>query len=176
MNYRRHFSLLGLMSIVLVAVLQMWPLLEVPDHWRVWQLVLFGTLHASAVVGALQRSEPIVKRIFFVAIVACLPVAAFAIGVGVGRLFGGLVFFLMFAFASAIGAASYGLVVRRMWMPQLSIRCVGNIVVACVAATFAALFSAGSTEYFHEWLTLLWWFAFSGGLWFCTGRTANPQT
>lgn len=173
MNYQRHFVLLGLMSILLVAVLQMWPLLGAPDHWRAWQLVLYGTFHAIAVVGALRRPGPVFKRTLFVLAAGGLSVVAYVIGVLAARLLGPLVFVMMFVLTSILGAATYGLLIRWMWMRQLSLRAVGKIVLGCVAATSVAMFSAGNTEYQEEVLTLLWWLAFSLGLWLCTRRTAN---
>jgi hypothetical protein len=173
MNYQRHFVLVGLMSILLVAVLQMWPLLGAPDHWRVWQLVLFGTLHAIAVVGALRRPGPIAKRILFVLAAGGLTVAALLVGTLAARLLGPLVFVMMFVLTSILGAASYGLLIRWMWMRHLSVRAIGKIVLGCVVATSVAMFSVGNTEYQEEGITLLWWLAFSLGLWLCTRRTAN---
>lgn len=161
LSFHRHFVLLAIASVVLV-VLKLVPSQLLGEN----QFVLFGALHAMTVVGALRRPRPVLASGAFVIAGAILSVGAFYLGTFLGGLLGGdLAFYAMLGFASAVGASTYALVVRLLFLPQLPVSSVAIIAVGCVAATLAAVAVATAAQFNDIVLTLAWWWAFSGLLW-----------
>jgi hypothetical protein len=73
---------------------------------------------------------------------------------------------LLLAVSAAVGAVIYGLAIRGWGLVPLTARTVGKIAIGCMLAAVAALATikaAGSAPMW--WIAVLWWYAFSLGLW-----------
>jgi hypothetical protein len=172
LDYRRHFALLGCAAVALVAVLRIWPTAMVPQ-W--WQFALYGLLHALAFVGAVRGPVSVLKQLVFIAAASMLAFAAPYIGICAVRFIGAgpdrVSLFALLALSSGIGALSYGVLIRRFWLPALPAAAFGAIALGCAAGTLLAVVAARGSPLLHQSLTLLWWITFSCGLWICTAAS-----
>jgi hypothetical protein len=186
-SYPRHFALLvffGVMSAVASR-------LHLPSDLSI-SFALYGALHASALVLALRTSHPIWQKGLFVVIAAGLCIITFRVGMFGRSLFGTLPghlgLYIALGFSAVLGALSYGALIRSLGMFAMTLGSLAAISLGCMLATFVALFTGTHFHFLGPWwLAVLWWYAFSGGLWYfdlpqgqsgertCSGRTPSPR-
>jgi len=171
--YARHFLLLAGCSVVAAVMTR---------HHLVTDLnvcfAVYGALHASALILTVRATQSLRRRCLFVAIAALLSVMALRIGLLGGHLFGTLpgnaVLYLVLGFSAVIGAAAYGTSIRLFGLVELTMGGLALIAAGCMLAAFIAFFTLAHSHFLGRWwLAVLWWYAFSGGLWFCD-RRQNP--
>lgn len=171
-HYPRHFLLLGAFS-VLLAVISRLRLLTSPDA----SFAVYGALHAVAVVLSLGRRSGWPQCLFIV-LAAGLCVMSLYVGMWVMHLLGGLPgnigLYAALGIGAWTGAVTYGISIRLWQIHRFNRRSLAMTGIGCVAATYAAFLTLG---YFHSlgrwWLPVLWWFAFSGGLWYRDRHSGN---
>jgi len=168
--FRRHFVLLAIASVLLIALREAPSLLNSELNYP-----LYGVLHALTVVGALRRPIPAFEIGLFVVAGAILSLGAFYAGIYLGGALGALApggraVYAMFALGSAVGALTYGLTVRLLWLRQLSYTSIALIAAGCTSATIATIPVATDGKFLDAILTLTWWWTFSALLWTQTVR------
>ena len=119
-HYARHFTLLVCIAALLI----------VTSRWRVspgaaYSFAIYGALHASVLAASLRDRQPLVRQILFVAIAALLCMLTARLGLYGMRFAGKLPSFagpwLLLAAVSGVGALSYGILIRRFWIRDLSL-------------------------------------------------------
>jgi hypothetical protein len=66
------------------------------------------------------------------------------------------------------------MLIRLYGIFPMTVLSLSAISLGCVLATFLALFSAGPLHFPGPWwLTVLWWHAYSGGLWYVDQRQSR---
>lgn len=173
--YPRHFLLLACFSILLAVMTR----LSLTDNLAV-SFVLYGALHASALVLSLRAPQPIGRSCLFVVVAAGLCVITLRVGMVGRHLFGALPGnlgpYTALGVASATGALTYGMLIRLYGIFPMTRVSLSAISLGCVLATFLALFSAGPLHFPAPWwLTVLWWHAYSGGLWYVDQQHGRAQ-
>jgi hypothetical protein len=168
--YRRHFLLLACFSILLAVMSR----LSLSNGLSV-SFALYGALHASALLLSLRAPQPIGRSCLFVVIAAGLCVITLRVGMGgrqvFGTLPGNLGPYTALGVATFIGALTYGILIRLGGIFPMTPVSLGAISLSCMAASFLALFTAGPLHFPGPWwLAVLWWHAYSGGLWFFDRR------
>jgi hypothetical protein len=168
--YARHFLLLAGCSVVAAVMTRLHLLTDLNVCFAV-----YGALHASALILALRASQLLWRRCLFVVIAAALSVMALHIGLLGGHLFGTLpgnaALYMVLGFSAVIGALAYGILIRRFGLVELTMAGLALISAGCMLAAFVAFYTlAHSHSLGRWWLAVLWWYAFSGGLWFCERR------
>jgi hypothetical protein len=136
---------------------------------------LYGALHASALVLTLRAPQPMVRNCLFVVTAAGLCVITLRVGMVGRHLFGALPGnlgpYTALGLATVTGALTYGILIRLCAIFPMTLVSLGVISVGCMMATFLALFSASPLHFPGPWwLAVLWWHAFSGGLWYVDQR------
>jgi hypothetical protein len=165
--YPRHFLLLACFTLFLVVM--RWLRLSVNLSVS---FALYGALHASALVLALRARQPIWRSCLFIAIAAGLSVMTLRIGIFGTQLSVGLPanigVYAVLGFSAVLGALAYGILIRLFSLYKLTAASLAAISIGCMLASFLAL---GTLNHIHFlgpwWLAVLWWYAFSGGLWYC---------
>ena len=166
-HYPRHFGLLGAATVVLF-LLSHWDLLS---DSLLASFAINGALHALSLSLALRAPQKNLHKATFIAIAAALSVFTMYVGIiglvlfaavpGNGRLY------MVLGLCSLSGAITYGSLIRIFWIRKFSPRLILGLAFLCLLATSLAFFARA---YFPAlggwWLTAVWWFAFSGGLWF----------
>jgi hypothetical protein len=141
---------------------------------------LYGALHASALVLTLRARHAIWRKCLFIVIAASLSVVTLRFGI-FGRqlslvLPGIAGLYSLLGLSAAIGAVAYGVLIRLFGMWALTAGSLAAIAVGCVLAEIVALSTA---RHFHFlgpwWLAVLWWYAFSGGLWYLDQRHQRAE-
>ena len=169
--YRRHFAWLAAFSILLVLTNRLLLAAGISLSFA-----MYGALHALALALTLRVRQPVRRMVVFVGVAAALSVAALQAGLAALKLFGMLLagnsgLYAALGFAAMLGAMSYGVSIRQFRMYELPMSELALISVGCVAASCAAFFTL---VHFHAlgrwWLAVLWWCAFSIGLWNCDRR------
>ena len=130
---------------------------------------LCGALHAVALVLAVRVRQAIWRDSLFIVIAAALCVMTFRLGVIERRatLPGNIGLYSVLGLSAVIGAVSYGALIRLTGMCALTIREIAAIAVGCMFAAFAGLLTLSHFHFLGSWwLAALWWFTFSGGLWY----------
>jgi hypothetical protein len=132
---------------------------------------LYGALHASVLVLTLRARPPIWRKSLFVVIAAGLCLITFRMGLFARHLSatlpGNLGLYTPLGFAAATGALIYGISIRLLGIPALTLGSLAAISLGCMLATFVALFTGSHFHFLAPWwLAVLWWHAFSGGLWY----------
>jgi hypothetical protein len=168
--YPRHFLLLACFSI-LSAVMTRLPL---STNLSV-SFAAYGALHASALVLTLRAPQPIGRNCLFVLIAAGLCVLTFRAGIVGRQLFetlpGNLGLYTALGLAITTGALVYGILIRLCGIFPMTLASLSAISLGCMSATFVALFTAGPLHLPGRWwLAVLWWHAYSGGLWYFDRR------
>jgi hypothetical protein len=166
-NYARHFGVLGAATVVLI-LLGHWDLLS---DSLLASFAINGALHALSLSLALLSPQSILRKLAFVACAAAL--SAFTMYVGIIGLVlfaevpGNERLYLVLGLCSLTGAITYGSLIRLFWIRKFSPRRILGLALLCLLATSLAFFVRA---YFQGlggwWLAAVWWFAFSGGLWF----------
>jgi hypothetical protein len=169
-RYPRHFLLLTCFSIFLGILSRHHFLSDL-----VVSFALYGALHAAALVLALRARHPMGKKFLFVAIAACLSALTLHVGlVGIhlaGTLPGNVGLYTVMGFSALTGAVSYGVLVRIFRMFELNAVSIAVIAVGCTLATYIAAYTLAHSHFLGRWwLAVLWWYAFSAGLWYYDRR------
>jgi hypothetical protein len=168
--YARHFLLLACFSVFLAVVSRLHLTCSLPVSFA-----LYGSLHASALVLALRARQAIWRSCLFIVIAASLSVMTLRFGIFGRQLSGtppGIVgLYSLLGLSAVIGAVTYGILIRLFGMYALTTGSLAAIAVGCVLAAFAALFTGSHFHFLGPWwVAVLWWHAFSGGLWYFDQR------
>jgi hypothetical protein len=166
-NYPRHFGVLGVATVVLF-LLSHWELLS--DSLLV-SFAINGALHALSLALTLRAPQTNLRKLTFIAIAAALSVFTMYVGIIGLVLFaaapGNQRLYMVLGLCSLTGAVSYGSLIRIVWIRKFSSRRILAMALLCLLATSLGFFARAYSEVFGGWwLTAVWWFAFSGGLWF----------
>jgi hypothetical protein len=166
-HYARHFGVLGAATVVLF-LLSHWDLLS---DSLLASFAINGTLHALSLCIALRSPQSNLRKLAFVAIAAALSMFTMYVGI-IGLVLLAVVpgnerLYLVLGLCSLTGAVTYGSLIRIFWIRKFSPRRILGVSFLCLLATSLAFFVRA---YFSAlggwWLAAVWWFAFSGGLWF----------
>ncbi len=165
--YARHFSVL-LAAVVVLFLLGQW---DVLNDSLIVSFALNGALHASSLTLALRSPQSLVRKIIFIAVAAALSVLTMYVGITGLVLFavvpGNERLYSVLGLCSWSGAITYGSLIRIVWIRQLPSRRILAMSFLCIAATSLAFFIRTYTDFLGAWwLAGVWWFTFSGGLWF----------
>lgn len=166
-NYARHFSVLSAATVV-VFLLQYWALLS---DSLLASFAINGALHALSLSVALRSSQSIRRKSAFVVLAAAFSVFTMYVGI-VGLVLFAVVpgnerLYMVLGLCSLTGAITYGSLIRMFWIRKFSPRCILAMAFLCLLATSLGFFIRGYSEFLGGWwLTSVWWFAFSGALWF----------
>ena len=165
LRYGRHFLLLTAFSVLLGLFNRLQP----PGGlWVMW--ASYGALHAAALAGSLRSPRPLWKVCLFVAVASALTVAAVRAGI-FGRQFltalprcVGL--YAALGISSALGAAAYGISIRRFGFYPMTAASIAVTSMGCMLASCAALSVVARWHLVGPWcLAVSWWYAYSAGLW-----------
>lgn len=131
---------------------------------------MYGALHAAALVLALRSRHSIWRKCGFVAVGAALSVLALRAGTFAGQLTGigpgNNNFYWLLGLSAASGALAYGLSIRLFGFHAMTLPALTAIAVACLLAACIGGFSVTHIRWLGPWwLAVVWWYAFSGGLW-----------
>jgi hypothetical protein len=166
LRYPRHFLLLACFSVLIGVMSRLHALGDLSISFA-----LYGALHALALVLAVRGHPTIWGKCLFIVFAAALCALTFRFGAAAKELFGAVpgnvAFYSLLGLCSVIGAASYAILIRLSGLYVLTITEFAAIAAGCVLAAFVSLFTA---SHFHVlgagWFAVLWWFTFSGGLWY----------
>jgi hypothetical protein len=169
-DYTRHFSLLTAFA-ALTCILSR---LSFPASLSV-AFALYGALHATALVLSFRVPPPFGRSGLFIAAAAVLSAAMLHLGIlgthWSARMPGGLGTYVVLGFASAAGALTYGILIQIFRLSRLTAATLSTICLGCLSVSCLALFTLTLFPFLGPWwLAILWWYAFSGGLWFCHWR------
>jgi hypothetical protein len=187
--YPRHFLLLTGLGIWLMVITRLHLLSNLNASCAV-----YGAFHASALLLSLRNAAPMVLRCLFIVLAAGLCVLTLHVGMlamsWLGGLSGNNGLAASLTLSAAAGAVTYGVSIRLFKIYRLSLRGLATIATACSIATYAAFLALANVHSAGRWLlAVAWWYAFSGGLWFCdegplqglsgertcSGRTPSPK-
>jgi hypothetical protein len=166
-NYARHFSLLGAATLVLF-LLSHWDLLS---DSLLASFAISGALHASSLCLALRTSHGNLRKLAFVAVASALSVFTMYVGI-IGLVLFAVVpgnerLYMVLGLCSLSGAITYASLIRLFWVRKFSPRRILGMALLCVLATSLGFFIRAYSVFLGGWwLTAVWWFAISGGLWF----------
>jgi hypothetical protein len=171
LRYPLHFSLLACFGVVLIAIAQLHLAVELS-----FSFAFYGALHAAALIIAPRVYHSILRKCLFIAAAAALSAMTLHFGIVAGQLLGtsrgNAALYAVLGFCGAMGAAAYGVLIRLSGIYELTARSLAVLCVNCMLATCAAMFTLAR---FHSlgqwWLAVLWWYAFSGGLWYVDKRS-----
>jgi hypothetical protein len=168
--YGRHFVLLTCLSVLLAVMTRQHFLIDLSGSFA-----LYGALHASALVLTLRARQPIWRMCLFIALAAGLCFVTLRAGMFEGRLVGALPgnagLYAVLGFSALTGAVTYGIAIHLFGIYKMSLRSLAVISASCLLATYVAFFTLTNIHALGRWwLPVLWWFAFSGGLWYCDQR------
>jgi hypothetical protein len=183
-SYPRHFAILGCVAALWIPFATV---LDGVDADRLGVLgptialcilALVGASHAVSVVAALTAPVSVAKRAVFVVAAATLCVIVSLIAVAAegrllktwGRAYWELIFDSTLPLAAAVGAVTYGLLLKALLVPGLRLRVLWLAAFLCPVATWIA---EKSVEHFPvlnqrgwglNWGIYAWWLAFSTSL------------
>jgi hypothetical protein len=166
-NYARHFSLLGVATVVLF-LLSHWDLLS---DSLLASFAIGGALHALSLCLAPREPQSNLRKLAFIAVASVLSVFTMYVGI-IGLVLFAVVpgnerLYLVLGLCSLSGAITYGSLIRLLWIRKFSPRGILGVALLCLLATSLGFFVRAYSEALGgRWLTAVWWFAFSGGLWF----------
>jgi hypothetical protein len=174
LNYSRHFSLLTAFA----ALTYLLSRVSFPASLAV-AFALYGALHATALVLSIRVPLPVGRSGLFIATAAVLSASILHLGILGEHLSAGmpagLGTYVVLGFASVTGAVTYGISIRVFRLYRLSAATLSTISLGCLSAACLALFTLSRFPFLGPWwLVVLWWCAFSGGLWFCDRRQEPP--
>jgi hypothetical protein len=164
--YLRHFLLLGAFSVALSVIWRLHLLSNLDASFA-----LYGALHAAALVLSLGARRSRWGQCLFIVLAAALCVMTLHLAIWImhllGRLPGNIGLYTALGVAAWTGAVTYGISIRLWGIHRLEARSLAVIGVGCAAATYAAFLTLAHVHFLGRWLLpVLWWFAFSGGLWY----------
>jgi len=166
-NYARHFGVLGAATLLLF-LLQYWGLL---GDSLLASFALNGALHALSLSLALRSPQGILRKMAFIVTAAALSVFTMYVGI-IGMVLFAVVpgnerLYLVLGLCSLTGAITFASLIRIFWIRKFSPRCILGMAFLCLLATSLGFFVRAYSEALGGWwLAAVWWFAFSGGLWF----------
>jgi hypothetical protein len=166
-KYARHFGLLAAATVVLF-LLQHWDLLS---DSLLASFAINGALHALSLCLALPSAHSKLRKLAFIAIAATFSVFTMYVGI-IGLVLFAVVpgnerLYMVLGLCSLTGAITYGALIRFFWVRKFSTRSILGMAFLCLLATSLAFFVRAHFQALGGWwLTAVWWFAFSGGLWF----------
>ena len=168
--YGRHFALLACFSTLIGVVGSLHLAPNISSSFAI-----YGALHAAALVLALRSRHSIWRRCWFVAVGAALSVLALRVGTFAGQLTGigpgNINFYWLLGLSAATGAVAYGLSIRVFGFHALTAPALTAIAAACILATCIGGFSVTHIRLLGPWwLAVVWWYAFSAGLWHFDSR------
>jgi hypothetical protein len=171
--YPRHFLLLGAFSVAL-AVISRLHLLSNLDA----SFALYGALHAAALVLSLGTHRVKWRQCLFIVFAAALCVMTLHLGTWImhwlGRLPGNIGLYTALGVAAWVGAVTYGISIRLCGIRRLKPGSLAVIGLGCALATYVAFLTLAHVHSLGRWwLAVLWWFAFSGGLWYHDRRSRS---
>jgi hypothetical protein len=166
-SYRRHFGMLAV-GLIGIFLLSHWDLLK--DQILV-TFAINGAVHASSLALSLRTPITIVRKLLFIALAAVLSVFTLYIGIVGLVLFAVLPaterLYFVLGLCAVSGAITYALLIRLFWFKKFPSRSILAMAVACMFAVFGGFFARTHFEALDGWaLAGVWWFAFSGGLWY----------
>jgi hypothetical protein len=172
-RYGRHFFLLGLFA----ASLILWNRFA-PANRLITSFAVYGALHAVAFVLTLRSNAPLGRRVLFVVAAALLSMVTLEVGLAGTKVMAGSLgrwgLEAVLGVSSAIGAVCYGCLIRRFWVRGLSLGSLAAISAGCMLATLLAFHTLDRFSYLGRgWLAVLWWWAFSLGLWWSRKRQSS---
>ena len=175
MNYSRHFSLLTAFA-ALTCVLSR---ISFPASLSP-AFALYGGLHATALLLSFRTPPALGRGIPFIVTAAVLSAMTFPLGIlGThlsARMPEGVGPYVVLGCASVSGALTYGLAIRMFGLYRLAAAPLSMISLVCVSVSCVALYTLTRFPFLGPWwLAVLWWYAFSGGLWFCDRRREAAQ-
>ncbi len=174
--YPRHFLLLACFSLLIGVMSQ----LHFTGNLSV-AFAEYGALHAVALALAVRSRQEIWRKCLFIVFAAVLCVMTFHFGSVAteqsAALPGKVGLYTPLGLSAFIGAASYGALIRLSGIYALTIGELAVIAAGCVLAAYVSLFTASHFHFLGSWwLAVLWWFTFSGGLWYFDRRRGCPKT
>ena len=168
--YRRHFALLACFSVLIGVAggLHIAPNISA-------SFAIYGALHAAALVFAVRLRHSLWRRCWFVALGAALSVLALRVGILAGQLtgigLGNINFYWLLGLSAATGAVAYGMSIRLFGILALTSPAIAAIAAACLLSTCFGAFTAKHIHFLGPWwLAVVWWHAFSAGLWYFDRR------
>jgi hypothetical protein len=164
--YPRHFLLLTAFAVMLGTMSR----LHLSSDLSV-SFAMYGALHASALVLSLRAHHPFWRRCWFIVIAAALSVMTLRIGIFATQLSealaGNVGRHTVLGLSAATGAVTYGIAIQAVGFYKLTAGLLAIIAIGCVSAALLGLFTLGYVQFLGQsWLAILWWYAFSGGLWY----------
>lgn len=161
--YPRHFA--GL-AVIAAAVLT-------AGHWYRPRSALvaaaaYGALYSSVTAATLRGRYTVRRKLLFVGSATVLSGLNFSVGFYGGRGLGFSAPIEYLILCAAAGAGAYGLLLRRMFLADLSLRALLWVPLVSVLAV-VAVFVSGLYAKSIDALAVAWWFALSAGLW-CEDR------
>ncbi len=125
------------------------------------------------------RTIPFGASVSFIAVAAALSAMTLQLGIIAGQLLGtgrgNAAPMRCSGSAARLGAAAYGALIHLSGIYELTARSLAVLCVNCLLAACAAFFTLAR---FHSlgrwWLAVLWWYAFSGGLWYFDKPATSP--
>jgi hypothetical protein len=145
-----------------------------PSQGLFASFAVYGALHATALALALRARLPWWRRGLFIVLAAGLSAMTLRVGLFAGGLsatLGNGALYAVFGLSAMAGAVMYGILIRRVGIFELTLRELALISCGCaLAADLAYVALAHLPALGRWWLAVLWWFAFSGGLWYCEQR------
>ncbi len=168
--YSRHFACLTCFTVLLGLTAHLPLAANVPLSFA-----LYGALHAAALSFALRARHPPWRLALFIGAAGALSVLTLRAGLialqSLGGLCGNARRYAALGFAAMIGAQAYGLLIRQLKMHPMPARVLSLISLGCVAAAYVGFFAlTRGLAPGRWWLAVLWWYAFSAGLWYFDRR------
>lgn len=165
--YRRHFGMLAV-GLIGIFLLSHWDLLR--DQILV-TFAINGAVHASALVFNLRSPSTLIRKLLFIALAAVLSIITLYVGIIGLVLFAVLPaterLYFVLGLCAVSGAITYASLIRLFWLKKFSARSILAVAVGCMFAVFVVFFARTYFEALDGWaLAGIWWFAFSGGLWY----------
>jgi hypothetical protein len=175
-TYSRHFGLLGVATVILF-LLTHWDLL---NDSLLASFAINGALHALTLCLALRAPQSNLRKLAFITIAAALSVFTMYVGIFGLVLFavvpGNQRLYMVLGLCSLTGAITYGSLIRIFWIRKFSPRHILSMAFLCLLATSLGFFLRAYSEALGGWwLTAVWWFAVSGGLWFFDTHPDAPR-
>jgi hypothetical protein len=168
--YPRHFLLLACFSVLSGVMARLRISMDLFASFA-----MYGALHATALVLALRARQPLWRCGLFIALAAGLSVMTLRVGLFTAQRSGAIpaniALYAVFGFSAMAGAVAYAILIRLIGIFELTLRELALISCGCaVAADVAYVILAQIPSLGRWWLAVLWWFAFSSGLWYCDQR------